>query len=129
MVKRRSAAQTAAKELELAQDEVRRAQERRATGTSPRVEKAAVSARALLLAGAFPLVPANLVPRGTNPAKLYGEHTPMALSPGGTLVMFERRWEGRRGWVVDCGGGWHVSGVEGAPNASATTGDGTGCAC
>ncbi|RMZ57600.1 hypothetical protein APUTEX25_001800 [Auxenochlorella protothecoides] len=98
VVKRRSAAQTAAKELELAQDEVRRAQERRATGTSPRVEKAAVSARALLLAGAFPLVPANLVPRGTNPAKLYGEHTPMALSPGGTLVMFERRWEGRRGW-------------------------------
>ncbi|KFM25284.1 Dynamin-2B [Auxenochlorella protothecoides] len=82
VVKRRSAAQTAAKELELAQDEVRRAQERRATGTSPRVEKAAVSARALLLAGAFPLVPANLVPRGTNPAKLYGEHTPMALSPG-----------------------------------------------
>lgn len=79
VVKRRSAAQAAAKELEAAQSELHALQERRATGESPREAKVPVSARTLLLAGAFPLVPSNLLPRGMDPRKLYGEFTPLAL--------------------------------------------------
>lgn len=79
LVKRRAAAQQAAKDLGDAQAEVRRAQEVRASGTSPRDANADVTVRALLLAGAFPLVPKDAVPGAMDVRKMYGEGTPMAL--------------------------------------------------
>ena len=81
MLCRRNAAQQAARELVEAQDEVRRVQEVRA-GSSPRSEAAEVSVRALLLAGAYPLIPADKVPKSVSPGSLYGEFTPVTLMQG-----------------------------------------------
>jgi hypothetical protein len=81
--RRRTAAAQASKDLAEAGDEVRRAQEERAAAgpAERRADGEAVSVRTLLLAGAFPLVPRDRVPAGVNPALLYGEHTPLTLSP------------------------------------------------
>ena len=82
--RRRTAAQQASQDLMDAQEEVRRVQELRAA-VSPgagRSEVEEVSVRALLLAGAYPLVPKDKVPVGINPGLLYGEHSPMVLIAG-----------------------------------------------
>lgn len=79
LVKRRNAAQQAAKELAEAQSEVKKIQEVRAA-TTPRADPTAlVSLRALLLAGAFPLIPPDKVPKSTRIGALYGEFTPVTL--------------------------------------------------
>ncbi|KAL4448267.1 hypothetical protein ABPG75_005486 [Micractinium tetrahymenae] len=79
LVKRRNAAQQAAKELAEAQAEVKKIQEIRAA-TSPRAEPTAlVTLRALLLAGAFPLIPPEKVPKSTRIGALYGDFTPVTL--------------------------------------------------
>jgi dynamin 1/3 len=83
--KRRSAAQQAVKDLNDATSEVQRIQEHRAEQGEQgkgRSEAEEVSVRALLLAGAFPLVPKDRVPTGLHPGSLYGEHTPLALVAG-----------------------------------------------
>ncbi len=54
----------------------------------------AVTLRTLLLAGAFPLVPRDKLPPGTDPLRLYGEFTPTTLVQGA--------W----GWVGCWVGGW-----------------------
>ena len=41
-----------------------------------------VSVRTLLLAGAYPLVPADVVPASMDPGRVYGEFTPNALIGG-----------------------------------------------
>lgn len=81
--RRRNAAQQAAKELAEAQAEVRTAQEVRAEA-GPRPDPTSLlSVRALLLAGAFPLIPPDKVPKSVrNPAALYGEFTPVTLLQG-----------------------------------------------
>ncbi|EFN56232.1 hypothetical protein CHLNCDRAFT_57648 [Chlorella variabilis] len=83
LVKRRNAAQQASRELAEAQAEVRKVQEVRAA-TTPRDDPTALlSVRALLLAGAFPLIPPDKVPRGvSNPGALYGDFTPVTLMQG-----------------------------------------------
>jgi hypothetical protein len=43
---------------------------------------AEVSVRALLLAGAYPLIPADKVPKSVSPGSLYGEFTPVTLMQG-----------------------------------------------
>lgn len=80
---RRNAAQQAAKDLNEAQGEVKRVQEVRA-GSGPRAgETAEISVRSLLLAGAFPLIPPEKVPKSVrNPGALYGEFTPVTLLQG-----------------------------------------------
>ncbi|KAL4421810.1 hypothetical protein ABPG77_001599 [Micractinium sp. CCAP 211/92] len=79
LVKRRNAAQQAAKELAEAQSEVKKIQEVRAA-TTPRAEPTTlVTLRALLLAGAFPLIPPEKVPKNTRIGALYGEFTPVTL--------------------------------------------------
>ncbi|KAL4518145.1 hypothetical protein Ndes2526A_g01405 [Nannochloris sp. 'desiccata'] len=82
--RRRAAAQQASKDLMDAQDEVRRLQEHRATAASGgmRKESEEISIRALLLAGAYPMVPKDRVPPGVNPGLLYGEHSPHVLIAG-----------------------------------------------
>ena len=80
VVRRRAAAQQAAKDLYEAVEEVKRVQEVRAA-ESPREKLAPLSVRTLLLAGAFPLVPRDKVPQGTDPLRLYGEFTPVTLLP------------------------------------------------
>lgn len=52
--------------------------------TTPRDDPTALlSVRALLLAGAFPLIPPDKVPRGvSNPGALYGDFTPVTLMQG-----------------------------------------------
>ena len=82
--RRRNAAQLAQKELAEAQGELRKVQEIRAADENARAPTptALVSLRALLLAGAFPLVPADKVPRSVRPGALYGEFTPVTLLAG-----------------------------------------------
>jgi hypothetical protein len=82
--RRRAAAQQASRDLMDAQDEVRRLQEHRATAApgAPRKDSEEVSVRALLLAGAYPMVPKDRVPPGVNPGLLYGEHSPHVLIAG-----------------------------------------------
>ncbi len=82
--RRRAAAQQASRDLMDAQDEVRRLQEHRATAASGAVRKETeeISIRALLLAGAYPMVPKDRVPVGVNPGLLYGEHSPHVLIAG-----------------------------------------------
>jgi dynamin 1/3 len=82
--RRRAAAQQASRDLMDAQDEVRRLQERRATAAPGTVRKESeeISVRALLLAGAYPMVPKDRVPPGVNPGLLYGEHSPHVLIAG-----------------------------------------------
>jgi hypothetical protein len=81
--RRRNAAQQAARELAEAQAEVRTVQEVRASA-GPRPDPTSLlSVRALLLAGAFPLIPPDKVPKSVrNPAALYGEFTPVTLLQG-----------------------------------------------
>jgi hypothetical protein len=58
-------------------------QEVRAATAGPRSDPTApVSLRALLLAGAFPLIPPEKVPPSVRPGLLYGEFTPMTLRQG-----------------------------------------------
>ncbi|KDD71394.1 hypothetical protein H632_c5124p0, partial [Helicosporidium sp. ATCC 50920] len=82
VVRRRSSAQTAVKELVQAHAEVRALLEAWAgvADAASRQKAYSVPVRLLLLAGAFPLVPANCVPPGVNPARIYGESTPVALA-------------------------------------------------
>lgn len=82
--RRRTAAQQAARDLMDAQEEVRKVQEKRAgvPAGPARSETEDVSVRSLLLAGAYPLVPKNMVPPGVNPGLLYGEHSPLTLISG-----------------------------------------------
>eukprot|EP00887_Chlorella_sp_A99_P004268 scaffold15.g4268.t1 len=80
VVRRRAATQQAGKDLWDSVEEVKHAQERLA-GESPRSKHAMLSVRALLLAGAFPLVPRDRMPPGTDPVRLYGEYTPVTLLP------------------------------------------------
>jgi hypothetical protein len=81
--RRRNAAQQAARELADAQAEVKKVQEVRAAASSRADPTAPVTVRALLLAGAFPLVPPEKVPPTVrNPAALYGEFTPVTLLQG-----------------------------------------------
>lgn len=64
-----------------AQAEVRGIQEQRASTRSE--APPLVSVRALMLAGAFPLIPADKVPPSVrNPGALYGEFTPVTLLQG-----------------------------------------------
>ena len=86
--RRRAAAQQSIKDLMDAQEEVRKVQEKRATvpAGSGRSETEEVSIRSLLLAGAYPLVPNNMVPPGVNPGLLYGEHSPLTLIAGSEAV-------------------------------------------
>ncbi len=86
--RRRAAAQQASKDLMDAQDEVRRLQEHRATAGPGAVRKESedISIRALLLAGAYPMVPKDRVPAGVNPGLLYGEHSPHVLIAGSEAV-------------------------------------------
>ena len=85
VVKRRSAAQQAIKDLAAAVEEVEQVKEKRAAGASgsPRAPTADVSVRSLLLGGAFPLVPKDKVPVGVSPGALYGDATPVTLLAGG----------------------------------------------
>lgn len=83
LIKRRNGATQASKDLGDAQAEVRRAQELRATSASPRETPVPVSVRALLLAGAYPLVPKNVVPPSIDLRKMYGDGTPLALAIDG----------------------------------------------
>jgi hypothetical protein len=87
--RRRAAAAQASKDLFEAAEEVRRAQEARAgdPAGAGRMEAWPVSVRALLLAGAFPLVPRDRVPTGVNPAAPYGEFTPLTLAEKGPLTL------------------------------------------
>jgi len=82
--RRRAAAHQASSDLMDAQDEVRRLQEHRATAASRAMRKDGeeISVRALLLAGAYPMVPEDRVPPGVNPGLLYGEHSPHVLIAG-----------------------------------------------
>lgn len=84
VARRRAAAQQAGKDLHDAQEEVKRLQERRAEmgPAAAKKDSEEVSVRALLLAGAYPLVPKDRVPPGIEPGALYGEHTPMTLTAG-----------------------------------------------
>lgn len=61
---------------------MRHVQEVRAGG-GPRQDAAvALSLRALLLAGAYPLIPPDKIPKGVNPGSVYGEYTPVTLLQG-----------------------------------------------
>ncbi|PRW45025.1 dynamin-related GTPase isoform A [Chlorella sorokiniana] len=83
LVKRRNAAQLAARELSEAQGEVKRLQEVRAASGPRAGETAEVSVGALLLAGAYPLIPPDKIPKTVrNPGALYGEFTPVTLLQG-----------------------------------------------
>lgn len=82
LVKRRNSAQQAAKELYEAQEEVKKVQEMRATATDRGDATAMVSLRALLLAGAYPLIPPEMVPKNVQPGSLYGAFTPVTLLQG-----------------------------------------------
>lgn len=79
--RRRAAASQARKDLSEALEEIRKVTDVRNSRES-RADSESVSVRALLLAGAFPLVPKNFVPAGTNPGLLYGEFTPISLASG-----------------------------------------------
>lgn len=81
VARRRAAASQASKDLGDSLEEVRRTVDFRSNQDS-RGEMDKISVRSLLLAGAFPLVPRDLVPASTNPAMLYGEFTPGVLVSG-----------------------------------------------
>lgn len=79
--RRRAAASQASKDIADCLEEVRKIVDIRNT-QEVRKEEEKVSVRTLLLAGAYPLVPSNAVPKSTDPGRLYGEFTPNALVGG-----------------------------------------------
>ena len=76
--KRRTAAEQASKDLHDASDEIKKLQEIRASSGQPK-EHEKVSVRTLMLAGAFPLIPQNMVPESIDPGAIYGDYTPVTL--------------------------------------------------
>lgn len=82
--RRRAAASQASKDMGESLEEVRKITDLR-NATDSRATEAKVSVRTLLLAGAFPLVPKNLVPPSINPGRIFGEFTPSALVTNGDV--------------------------------------------
>lgn len=79
VARRRAAASQASKDISDSLEEVRKIVDVRNTQEHRKAEEQ-ISVRTLLLAGAFPLVPADVVPSSTDPGRLYGEFTPNALA-------------------------------------------------
>lgn len=79
--RRRTAAAQASKDIAECLEEIRKVVDHR-NSLDVRKEEEKVSVRALLLAGAYPLVPADAVPQSTDPGRVYGEFTPNALIGG-----------------------------------------------
>lgn len=81
VARRRTAAAQASKDIAECLEEVRKVVDRR-NSLDVRRDEEKVSVRTLLLAGAYPLVPADAVPQSTDPGRVYGEFTPNALIGG-----------------------------------------------
>ena len=79
--RRRAAASQASKDIADCLEEVRKVVDVR-NSLNQRKEEEKVSVRTLLLAGAYPLVPADAVPQSLDPGRVYGEFTPNALIGG-----------------------------------------------
>lgn len=79
--RRRAAASQAAKDISESLEEIRKIVDVR-NAQEVRKSEESVCTRTLLLAGAFPLVPSDKVPKSTDPGRLYGEFTPNALVSG-----------------------------------------------
>ena len=79
--RRRTAASQASKDIAECLEEVRKIVDLR-NSQDVRRDDEKVSVRTLLLAGAYPLVPADAVPQSTDPGRMYGEFTPNTLIGG-----------------------------------------------
>ncbi len=79
--RRRAAASQASKDIAECLEEVRKVVDVR-NSLNQRKDEEKVSVRTLLLAGAYPLVPADVVPASMDPGRVYGEFTPNALIGG-----------------------------------------------